>query len=175
VKFDTNHYCVYAHYLNGELMYIGAGSFQRAFSVTSRSPKYLQTFFEKYPTIEFWYISKNRRDVLKIESAWIKILNPPLNQNSLDREIMKDRLSQKKGRVRNQGVLCVETGIVFESIQHVAAAMKLNPSTLSNHLNGRIGYRHVRGWTFERSGKFKPNHAPGMDVLKARPGFRPGD
>lgn len=49
-------------------------------------------------------------------------------------------------------VQCVETGEVYRSAYECARALGLNQSALCNHLNGKVGFKTVRGLTFHRVG-----------------------
>lgn len=48
-------------------------------------------------------------------------------------------------------VRCVETGEVFDSIHQCAKAHGLTTNALSRHLAGKIGFKSVKGKTYERA------------------------
>lgn len=48
-------------------------------------------------------------------------------------------------------VVCNETGEVFKNGSECAKAHNIAASRLSNHLNGRAGYRHIAGRTYRRA------------------------
>jgi hypothetical protein len=51
---------------------------------------------------------------------------------------------------RNARVECLETGIIYNSASEACRTLNLSQSALSNHLNGRVGYKKVRGMTFRK-------------------------
>lgn len=54
-------------------------------------------------------------------------------------------VERKSGRVR-----CIETGIIYPNASRAAKANAVSTAAISNHLNGKTGYRTTRGLTFER-------------------------
>ena len=56
---------------------------------------------------------------------------------------------KEKLRVANsKPVVCLETGVVYESGQCAAKALEGSGSCLSNHLHGKKGYNTFKGFTF---------------------------
>jgi hypothetical protein len=47
-------------------------------------------------------------------------------------------------------ILCHQTGDIFPTSYAAAVAYGIHPQSLSNHLNGRRGYEHPKGYTFQR-------------------------
>ncbi|QWY83186.1 hypothetical protein [Rhizobium phage RHph_X2_24] len=52
-----------------------------------------------------------------------------------------------------QKILCIETGEIFNSISDVEKAHGISRSAMSNHLNGKTGFKSVRGRTYKRTVK----------------------
>lgn len=51
---------------------------------------------------------------------------------------------------QSSAVRCVETGELFKTSYEAAKTLGLTFSALSNHLNGKKGFKTVKGLTFER-------------------------
>lgn len=51
---------------------------------------------------------------------------------------------------RNMKIMCVETGIVYDNLTIAANANYISKSNLSNHLNGKVGFKTVSGKTYIR-------------------------
>lgn len=56
-------------------------------------------------------------------------------------------------KVRNAAIECVETGETWNSAKECVKACGLSQSALSNHLNGKPGYKQVKGLTYRRVAK----------------------
>ncbi len=55
---------------------------------------------------------------------------------------------EKLRKANSKPVICIETGIEYESGGHAARALGGSHSNLSNHLNGTKGYNTFKGYTF---------------------------
>lgn len=60
---------------------------------------------------------------------------------------------QKCAHKNGSPIMCVETGQVFTSAQACSNALNLTYSQLLNHLNGRTGFKTVKGRTYKRMGE----------------------
>ena len=45
-------------------------------------------------------------------------------------------------------ILCIETGIVYNSSTEICSMFNVSPSALSKHLNRKVGYKSVKGFRF---------------------------
>ena len=79
-------------------------------------------------------------DKIDVKTAAQEILNkdgtPPWNRAALC--------------TRNSAIKCIDTGEVFASVKEAVKAHGLTQSALSNHLNGKKGYKQVKGRTYRR-------------------------
>lgn len=57
-------------------------------------------------------------------------------------------------------IRCEQTGIIFSSLAEAARAMYLDKATLSRHLGGYPGYRHVNHYTFVKVDENTPPFEP---------------
>lgn len=50
---------------------------------------------------------------------------------------------------KSKRVVCVETKVVYDSMNQACDCMGLHHANLSNHLRGKKGYKTVKGFTFK--------------------------
>ena len=53
-------------------------------------------------------------------------------------------------KARNVAIECIETGETWGNAKECVKACGMSQSALSNHLNGKAGYKHVKNLTYKR-------------------------
>lgn len=132
-------FCVYFHKVEDDIVYIGSGTFSRAFDInpTQRNP--LWGTVTLYRDIEVQIVSahSDRDAAYGAEKRMIDMLQPVCN--------IAIRTVPK--RVRSK-VRCLQTGEIYASTTAAARALGLSPGSVSNVVNGR--WESVSGYTFFR-------------------------
>lgn len=128
-------YCVYFHWLDDAIIYVGSGTLSRAFSTTRNSLWEEKTRYRKVQ-VEIVSLHEDRDLAFGAERRYIELFQPECN-------IMLRPRVRKNGMVR-----CNETGEVYSSATHAAHCVGVTRGAMANVLNGR--YASVKGLTFSR-------------------------
>jgi hypothetical protein len=166
--------CVYGHYVNGRLIYIGAGTAFRALSRAKRNDKWKTLTSNGYDAkILVWYADiKTAKDA---ELRLIRCYKPECNlvgngyssawgnkynlgrqwtteQKKKQSEIQKHSWEKTKrftGRRRPiRPIRCIETGIIYQGLREAARKTGAHFTCISGVINGKI--RAAAGLRFER-------------------------
>lgn len=170
----TNKRCVYGHYVNNELIYIGAGTLFRAFSYYPRRALWKELVADGYDVIILaWYPDlKSAQDLEKklikqhkpkcnlahngYSNAWGNKWNIGRRHTEKAKKILSEKLKaswrngeRKAGSVKpRMPIKCIETGIIYDGLREAARQTGFCPSHLSNCINGVIP--HAGGYHFTR-------------------------
>lgn len=121
-------YCVYAHYVDGALIYIGSGETRRAFDLRSRSKHHLQLLHSGNVEIAILGRHETRPAALKAEADMIRLFKP----------IANIRLGERQKRIRRKGPLKVASARpTSEHVVHIgkksAAVLEILKSAASTN------------------------------------------
>lgn len=160
-----NSFCVYAHYVLDVCIYVGMGSYSRAFSKHKRSKNWI-TLTENGYDVVIMHVFVSRKEAECCECELIKSIKPVCNLfhfpgwipphfigntwNSGRKHSVETRaklsVSQKeswKKTKRKTGtrkpvkpIRCVNTGIVYKGLREAARALDMSPSAISQCING---------------------------------------
>lgn len=139
-------FCVYSHNLYGKIVYIGAGTLKRAFELTGRGERWHRSMTNPdIPWVEYEVeileSFETYPEALIREAALIAEHQPSFNVQGIAAATRKRLLTKVK---------CVETGSIYPTITKAAEAIGVTPGAISNHLNGRQGYEHIKRLHFQR-------------------------
>lgn len=138
-----DHFCVYRHDLLGEqprTIFYGVCKLREAFGFPDAR---MNTEWRKIVTPEtplgtaIVFTAKHLIECQNYRYRMIVLHKPHCNLNGT--------ITQRGGRV-----VCDQTGQVFETLAEAARTYELNPGALSNHVNGKPGFKSVKGKTFSR-------------------------
>lgn len=145
-----NQLCVYAHSVNGKIVYIGSGSLSRPFELKKRTDVW-NAFMNSIAddpsariTIQIVSFHPTAEHAKKAEHVLITNLRPVLNQHHNPNSRLPKLGSSSSPRL----VTCVETGEHFASASLAAKKLGVTRGAMSNHLLGRVGFDRVKGFTF---------------------------
>lgn len=156
--------CIYAHYVGEELIYIGSGTMERAFTVRNRSPEWKNLTSNGYSVVIIQrYNSKDQAE--EEEKRLIKELNPRCNliyngwvnpkaignswnvgrkHSAVSKAIMSARqkaswidTKRKTGRRRpRQPIKCLDTGAIYDGLRAAAKYTNVHFTCISQCVNG---------------------------------------
>ncbi len=135
-------YCVYAHYCDGDAVFIGWGKLRSAF---------------ERPDVEGWELAVNCRPVTVVileqffsnknaahfAKQMIAVIEPTTHPKIRLNIIERDEAKKDRRPIR-----CIQTGETFDTIADAGAYLGVSSGAISNVMKGR--YKSVRGFTFER-------------------------
>lgn len=142
----TNSVCVYSHMdaRDGQVKYVGMCALTEVLNFTDARCNslwpdiFLKPDAQIIITVESLHGSE--QEAIKARYDFINALPVKPICNAKGYNIAPHR----------QDVLCNETGERWKSVKETAQAHNLSESALSNHLNGKPGYRTVKGRTYRR-------------------------
>lgn len=154
--YDGRRYCVYEHYADGLLFYVGSGQIARAFEFepTRRCPAWHQFAAGRAVTVVVVLRSNDRNAMRRAEYERINRCRPIGNEAlEIDqplewRTVRHGALSVATIIDRMTVVLCEPGGYRFPSVQAASKAMGISPSAIYNSISGR--HSEVRGRRFSR-------------------------
>ena len=138
----NDHWCVYTNAIDGQDFYIGVCRYSQLFEFPdARSNNVWLQMVKDNPfvstTVLFTGIDRlacvGFRNVYRVTNYY----HANETGTTLD--------NTKRSTVR-----CVTDGCEFPTIAAAARHYNISATMISNHLNGRAGYKHVKGLTFER-------------------------
>lgn len=137
-------YAIYMHRDADEtVQYIGITPLADLFSLTDArcNSMWVDTFAQPLTTVEIDVIAltNSEREAFAEQRRQIAIHQPPMNIKGY--YVAPNR----------QNIICNETGEIFRTTRECALAHGLSQSALTNHLNGKIGHRTVKGRTYNRT------------------------
>lgn len=151
----ANKWCVYGHYVDGELIYIGMGDRHRPYDKTGHlNDWHSKTKGDYQVGIYGWYETKDL--AREAERLLIKEHAPVCNSKHTGRSGSWGN-TWNKGRKHSEEtrskamvkIRCLETGVIYPSAAEAAAAVNRHKTSISFVVNGRSGGR-VGGFTFEK-------------------------
>ncbi len=133
-------FCVYGHFCDGEVIYVGSGAVSRPFS-TQRSHRWVAVVAGRPVDVVIFDWFESRHDALKAEFALIEMLDPLANIIRGNNPIALVCYGQL-----DMNLLCVETNQVFSSIPDIVYALGIGRQSLYYYLKGVLPT--ARGFTF---------------------------
>lgn len=133
--FHATPYCVYAHYSQGELIYIGSGDLSRAYTLNGRSQLHLSLLMRGDTDCVILYRSECRESAYQVEKQMIKACLPPANVTFTRPKPSPVRTKWAPERLPMR---CVETGQDFFSAAHAAEVLGVRPGPIHANIT-----RHV--------------------------------
>jgi len=170
-----NRYYVYAHIdADGEIVYVGKGSYDRAWNIKGRDTPHQEWMMATLPNLAITFLKESmiEKEAFWAENEFIKQYNPKFN-NSLSRYGTTNsnyRHGNRVGVKRNpkfkpdgtpnpeynpnlrQGnsarpIKCVTTGIEYPSAKEAAMVLSIDPSGITKALKGKV--KSTMGFVFE--------------------------
>lgn len=139
---NANEWCVYSHTIQNIVVFVG---FCRIVDVLrARIPHSLKEWKKAVEagysdiSVNIMTTHTNAQDAENMCNDVISVLNPRFNSAS---RIPGDAPPK---------IQCITTGDEFLTITEAANTLELPPTSISNHLAGRYGYSHVKGFRFKR-------------------------
>lgn len=164
--FDGNRYCVYQHYADGILFYIGSGQIARAFEFepTRRCPAWQKFAAGKKVSVVLVMRSNDRNAMRRLEYKNIQHLRP-IGNETLEPEHPFDYRVVNRGRPdaphlvatdndRLTVVRCEPGGYRFPTVRDASKALNVSPGSIYNSISGR--HPDVRGYRFFREERLLP-------------------
>lgn len=154
--FDGRRYCVYHHYADGLLFYVGSGQIARAFEFekTRRCPTWGEFSYNRKISVVIAGRFTDRNEARRREYRDIRFFRPCGNDTLEEGQTFGWREIECAGvRVatlidRVTLVKCDPLGIEFPSVAAASNYLGVSRSAVYNSISGR--YPEVRGFTFSR-------------------------
>lgn len=138
-------YCVYAHYVDDVLVYIGSGTLGRALAFDSRGDNHRKALETGAARVDIWFRTDDRDEAYAREASLIALFKPMYNIAS----VRGGAPLQGGATLRDRRpVRCIETGVFYYTAVQAATEMGLDKQrVVVNTLRGRPA---VDGYNFER-------------------------
>jgi hypothetical protein len=166
-----NEYYIYIHFnaSTRAVFYVGMGSqkeYKRAFAKLERSVKWKE-YVRLNPNYEVEIISEGlaKEHAIYLETEFIKTYRRICDGGTLVNESFgighrglkpskecKDKIIASCRKVRKQdmkSVICLNTGIVYESTKQAAKALKVSAGNISDICKGKHGRTQTKGLKFK--------------------------
>lgn len=139
----TAGFCVYAHEVDRQVVYIGMGTLARAFAALPRDRTDIWRAAVGGRSVRVGIISwhTSRPDAVRAEAVAIQQWRPAANMNSTG-----ERRRVGTNRAGGRQVVCVETGRVFPSCTAAGKWLGATQGAITNVARGR--YPAVKGYRF---------------------------
>lgn len=160
-------YCVYLHFCDGVLFYIGSGFAARAFEIggSRRNPAYES--FRAGRTVEvcIYNLYADRNDARREEYGLIRTFRPTGNLPFAPNEDLEWVVTAAPGGYpwtvatspeATTVIRCDPIGVIFPTIKAASIAMGVSRQAISNSITGRIPT--VRGYSFIRLPRSQMHH-----------------
>lgn len=170
-----NRYYVYAHINNeGEIVYVGKGSYDRAWNIKGRDTPHQEWMMNTLPNINILFLKEDliEKEAFWAENEFIKQYKPKFNNsfskyNSANPNYKHgNRVGVKRNpKFKPDGTLnleynpnlkqgnsakqirCVTTGIEYPSAKEAAMVLSIDPSGITKVLKGKV--KSTMGFVFE--------------------------
>ena len=131
---NSQPYCVYAHFVNGECIYIGLGSIARAFGLRGRPASWYDVVRDAELNVVILEQFASRSDAAARERIMLSVFKPVCNTHGT-------------GRTRHlRPILHVETGVKYTSVRHVCDEFGFDEDVVRAVLRGESP--RIHGCTF---------------------------
>lgn len=155
--FDGRRYCVYQHYCDGVLFYVGSGQISRAFEfeATRRCPAWQAVSKGRKVTVVITNRVVDRSDARRAEYKQIRTYRPFGNETLEEGQAFDWREVEHSPGLRIATLIdrvtvirCDPLGMEFPTVAAASAYLGISRSAIYNSVSGR--HPEVRGFTFHR-------------------------
>lgn len=138
----TDHWCVYTNAIDGQDFYIGVCRYSQLLEFPdARNNNIWLQMVKANPSVSttVLFTGIDRDACISFRNIYQVTNRYHANETGITTD------NTKRSTVR-----CVTDGCEFPSIAAAARHYNISATMISNHLNGRAGYKHVKSLTFER-------------------------
>lgn len=154
--FDGRRYCVYEHYCDGLLFYIGSGQIARAFEfeMTRRCPTWQMFAKDRKVSVIITNRMVDRSEARRVEYRAIRAYRPCGNDTLEEgqsfnwRTVVHGSVHVATMLDRVTVVRCDPLGMEFPNVAAASSYLGVSRSAIYNSISGR--HPEVRGFTFSR-------------------------
>lgn len=137
-------FCVYAHYVDDELVYIGSGELGRAVNINTRKPDHKRHLTEGKSKVLILERFSDLTEARDREKVMIESCRPVFNYMHARKQTLTERANKRDIRP----VRCLRTGECFYSTAHLSSVRHHRINHIHEHLRGLAAT--VEGYTYER-------------------------